>query len=164
MTGERQTGEREILPAGPVHAGVLAALHALAFRDPAPSGPAWDEAAFANLLAMPGVEGWILTEGGAPRALALWRMVLDEAELLTIGTDPAARGHGLGRALLAQGLHSLTARGVAKIFLEVAVINTAAIALYASAGFIEAGRRRGYYQHGGQSIDALIMMLEPPPP
>lgn len=158
------TGVREIVPAGPAHAGVLAALHALAFADPAPSGPAWDQAAFAGLLAMPGIEGWIQTEGGRPRALALWRMVLDEAELLTIGTDPAARGRGLGRALLTHGLQSLMARGVAKIFLEVAVTNTAAIALYASAGFANAGRRRGYYQHAGRSIDALVMMLEPPAP
>lgn len=150
----------DIQPAGPAHAAVLAALHAQAFADPAESGPAWDAASFTGLLASPGVQGWILTLDGLPVALSLWRQVLDEAELLTIGADPAARGRGLGRRLLRDGLARLAALGVARIFLEVAVTNTAAIALYASAGFANAGLRRGYYHHAGQAIDANVMCLD----
>ena len=154
------TDPLRIAAAGPVHAPVLAALHASAFADPAISGPAWDTASFVSLLALPGVEGWILMEGEVPRALSLWRTVLDEAELLTIGTDPAARGRGLGRALLLAGLEHLSALGVATAFLEVAVTNTAAIGLYASVGFTRTGRRKGYYQHAGLSTDAHIMMFD----
>lgn len=150
----------EIVPAGPAHAGVMAALHALAFADPALSGPAWDMPAFAGFLATPGITGFILMEDGVPRALSLWRQVLDEAELLTIGTDPAARGRGLGAMLLLHGLTHLKQNGVARIFLEVAVTNTAAQSLYASSGFTNAGRRRGYYQHAGQSIDANVMAID----
>ncbi len=149
-----------IIAAGPAHADVLAALHASAFADPTVSGPAWDAASFASLLALPGVEGWILMEGEAPRALSLWRTVLDEAELLTVGTDADARGRGLGRTLLLAGLEHLSGLGVATAFLEVAVTNTAAIRLYASVGFIVTGRRKGYYQHAGVSTDANIMMLD----
>lgn len=150
----------EIVAAGPAHAQVLAALHGLAFADPALSGPPWDAASFASLLSTPGVQGFILTEQGQPRALSLWRHVLDEGELLTIGTDPAVRGRGLGRRLLRQGLAHLAANGVARVFLEVAVTNTAAIRLYASCGFTNAGRRRGYYRHGDLSIDAHVMATD----
>lgn len=150
----------EIMPAGPVHADVLAALHTLAFADPALSGPAWDAASFTSLLSMPGVDGFILTVMGVPRALSLWRHVLDEGELLTIGTDPAVRAQGLGRTLLRHGLSHLASQGVTRCFLEVAVTNTAAIRLYASYGFQNAGRRRHYYQHAGESIDASVMAID----
>ncbi|MFY8094891.1 MAG: GNAT family N-acetyltransferase [Niveispirillum sp.] len=150
----------DIVPAGPAHAQVLSALHARAFADPALSGPAWDAAAFLSLLSTPCVEGFILTVEGVPRALSLWRHVLDEGELLTIGTDPAVRSRGLGRTLLRHGLTHLAARGVVRCFLEVAVTNTAATGLYASCGFQNAGRRRGYYQHGGVSIDATVMGID----
>ncbi|MBP7338194.1 GNAT family N-acetyltransferase [Niveispirillum sp.] len=150
----------EIVAAGSAHAPVLAALHALAFADAALSGPAWDAGAFASLLSTPGVEAFILLVDGTPLALSLWRHVLDEGELLTIGTDPAAQGRGLGTALLRQGLAHLAAAGVTRCFLEVAVTNTAAINLYASCGFTNAGRRRGYYQHAGKSIDAHVMVTD----
>ncbi|MFV3129542.1 GNAT family N-acetyltransferase [Niveispirillum sp. KHB5.9] len=150
----------DILPAGLAHARVLAALHAVAFADPALSGPAWDEGAFASLLATPGVEGFILTLEGEPVALSLWRHVLDEAELLTIGAIPDARGRGLGGTLLRHGLAHLAGLGVTRVFLEVAVTNTAAIRVYASAGFTNAGRRRGYYRHREQSIDADVMVTD----
>lgn len=150
----------EIVTAGPAHAEVLAALHTLAFADPALSGPAWDAASFVSLLSAPGVEGFILIQDGRPCALSLWRHVLDEGELLTIGTDPAVRARGLGRILLRHGLAHLVARGVTRIFLEVAVTNTAASRLYASCGFANAGRRRGYYRHGDRSIDANVMAID----
>lgn len=149
-----------LVAAGPAHVEILAALHAAAFADPSISGPPWDAGSFASLLALPGVEGWVLMDGETPCALSLWRIVLDEAELLTIGTDPAARGRGLGRTLLQAGLNHLAALGVTAAFLEVAVTNTAAIGLYASAGFTVTGRRKGYYQHAGVSTDANIMMLD----
>lgn len=150
----------EIVAAGPAHTDVMAALHGLAFADPALSGPAWDATAFAGFLSTPGIAGFILTDRGVPRALSLWRQVLDEGELLTIGTDPGARGQGLGAMLLRHGLVHLKENGVARIFLEVAVTNTAAQSLYASNGFTNAGRRRGYYQHAGRSIDANVMAID----
>ncbi|KPF88002.1 hypothetical protein IP70_00485 [alpha proteobacterium AAP38] len=150
----------EIIPAAPAHADVMAALHAVAFADPALSGPAWDAPAFAGFLATPGIMGFILMADGEPCALSLWRQVLDEGELLTIGTDPAARGRGHGTTLLRHGLAHLRTNGVARVFLEVAVTNTAAQALYASQGFTNAGLRRGYYQHAGLSIDANVMATD----
>jgi ribosomal-protein-alanine N-acetyltransferase len=43
------------------------------------------------------------------------------------------------------------------MFLEVAADNKAANALYAGAGFVQVGERRGYYPDGG---DALVLRLD----
>ena len=48
--------------------------------------------------------------------------------------------------------------GVKSLFIEVAVSNQAALALYASSGFEKAGTRKNYYERGdGSHEDALIM-------
>lgn len=122
----------------------LARLHAAAFRRPRP----WSAAEFAALLARP--ETLLAV---APQGFALARAVADEAELLTLAVAPEARRCGLGARLLAQVLEAAAARGATALFLEVGTDNAAARALYARAGFAEAGRRRGY--HDGS--DALIL-------
>ena len=50
------------------------------------------------------------------------------------------------------------ARGAEDVFLEVAADNKAARALYASAGYQEAGHRKSYYNGPkGQKVDALVL-------
>jgi ribosomal-protein-alanine N-acetyltransferase len=130
-------------------AAALARLHGRCFTLP----PPWSEAAFAGLLAQPGV--FLRTEAAG---FVLGRVILDEAELLTLAVDPAARRQGAGRRLLAAFAAEAAARGATRVFLEVASGNMAARALYAGAGWAEAGRRRGYYQGaGGAADDALIL-------
>lgn len=93
-----------------------------------------------------------------PEGFALVRITLDEAELLSIAVRPKAQGKGAGAALLAELLARLQGAGVRQLFLEVAEDNAAARALYASAGFGEVGRRRGYYARAeGPAIDALVL-------
>jgi ribosomal-protein-alanine N-acetyltransferase len=130
----------------------LAGLHALAFSAP------WDAAAFEALLGQAGVLAIEVPEG-----FILIRSVADEAEILTLAVDPAARRQGLGTRLVREGALASAARGATRLFLEVADDNHAALALYARAGFTEAGRRRGYYARpeGGRQ-DALILALNLP--
>ncbi len=78
-----------------------------------------------------------------------------EAEVHTIGVDPASQGHGIGRALL-RGLLRAVPR--ATVFLEVRTDNDVARALYESEGFAVVGLRRGYYASGA---DAYTMRREP---
>lgn len=93
-----------------------------------------------------------------PEGFVLARAVLDEAEILSIATDPAQRRRRIGRALLDALLATLEDRGTARVFLEVATDNAPARALYAAAGFAETGRRRGYYPRAGAAAaDALIL-------
>ena len=48
------------------------------------------------------------------------------------------------------------------VFLEVRPSNLHAIALYQSLGFVEVGRRRGYYQAEVGREDALVLKLSLP--
>jgi ribosomal-protein-alanine N-acetyltransferase len=136
----------------------LADLHARAMSVP----PPWSQTDFLTLLAAPGV---FLC--GDPQGFALGRVAADEAELLTIAVAPEARRQGLGRARLSAFQAEAARRGAVTAYLEVAETNAAARALYDAAGWVEAGRRRGYYRaEAGPAIDALVMTrrLAPTPP
>jgi ribosomal-protein-alanine N-acetyltransferase len=87
-----------------------------------------------------------------PAGFCAWRQTApDEAELLNLGVDPAARRRGVGSALL----EALRREAQGEIFLEVAEPNAAAIALYTSAGWQAVALRRGYYDGG--RINAVVM-------
>lgn len=131
----------------------LAAIHVEAFDRPGETP--WTEAAFADLLAQTGV---FAVE--APDGFVLMRTVADEAEILTLAVRPAARRGGQGARLVGEGVLAAAARGAGRVFLEVAEDNAAARALYARAGFAEAGRRPGYYAAAdGGRRDALLLAL-----
>lgn len=93
---------------------------------------------------------------------AISRIVAGEAELLTIVLEPETRGRGLAGGLLAHHALSVRKAGGEMLFLEVAADNAPALALYRKAGFVEIGRRKGYYPAGGgePSRDALTMRAD----
>jgi len=127
----------------------LAAIHAEAFA------AAWDRATLSELLASPGVFA-VAEEDG----FILIRVVVDEAEILTLAVQPSARRAGLGARLVEAAVVRAAALGAERMFLEVAEGNAAARALYARSGFVEMGRRRGYYSHAdGRREDALTLVL-----
>lgn len=129
---------------------ILAACHARAFAD---AGRAWSTEEFAGLL----TSALVFAVGDA-RAFALGRVIADEAELLTLATDPAQRRQGLARRCLAGFEASAQARGAAMALLEVAEDNAPAQALYRTAGYRETARRPRYYARGhGIMVDALIL-------
>jgi len=132
-------------------AGALASLHALTFDDP------WSAAAFETLLASPGVFALTARTDNGAAGLILARAVVDEAEILTLATAPSHRRRGVGRALVEASAGAAAAAGARAVFLEVAADNAAALALYAGAGFVAVGRRRGYYARGASRIDAVVL-------
>ena len=131
---------------GVADAPALAALHAAAFE----AAERWDAAAIATLLAMPGAFGLSIPAAG----FVLARVAADEAEILTLAVIPPARRQGHAGALLGGAMAGALLRGAGTMFLEVSDRNGAARALYARAGFAEAGRRRRYYADGA---DALVL-------
>ena len=128
----------------------LATRHADAFK--ADMRP-WSVKEFETLLSSSHVH---LVE--VENAFALLRIIVDEAEILTLATDPAHRRQGLARALLATLAQEARTHGAKTIFLDVAETNTAARALYAGAGFEEKGRRTAYYQTPDGRVDALLLV------
>ena len=136
----------------------LAALHARAMSVP----PPWSPAAFAACLSDPACFTLTLPVAGAtPAALLIGRVVLDEAELLTLATAPENRRQGLARQLLAAFAASARQRGAASAFLEVAEDNRAARALYAADGWTQTGRRPGYYRRPGLPPVAALLLARP---
>lgn len=138
----------DLVPAALVHAELLAGMHRICFADP------WSVRSMAEVLAMPGTEGLIAVDDDAgPAGLALWRSILDEAEILTIAVLPPWRRAGLGGRLLSAAMTGARSRGAAHMFLEAAADNTAALALYHRHGFRRTGTRKGYYA----GVDAVTM-------
>ncbi len=127
----------------------LAAIHAAAFSDPRP----WSAAEIAALLDGPGT--FLVAE---PAGFVMGRVILDEAEVLTIAVAPQAQGQGIGGRLMARFAEQAQARGAARGFLEVSAPNAPARALYARSGWAECGRRKGYYRDAsGAPCDAVLM-------
>lgn len=83
------------------------------------------------------------------------RHSFDQAEILTLVTDPQNRRAGLGRSLAEEGFKILRDKGAEILFLEVAEDNTAAIELYRAAKFEQFGRRPAYYKRENGRVAAL---------
>ncbi len=127
----------------------LSRLHARCFDTPRP----WTAAEISNLIAEPAVK--IVSEDCG---FAMVRVVVDEAELLTLAVAPDARRRGTGSRLLSAVMEAARAEGAKDMFLEVSAENGAALGLYRKFGFHEVGMRPGYY--GGQdgtAVDALTL-------
>ena len=120
----------------------LANLHKLCF----PHKP-WSAEDFAELKKS-GCE-IIASQNG----FIVYRTVLDEAEIITIGVHPDARKAGIASAMLGIMENELKKSGVKSIFLEVAENNAPARELYKSNGYSEIGVRAGYYD----GVDAIMM-------
>jgi ribosomal-protein-alanine N-acetyltransferase len=129
-------------------AELLAAIHARSFAE------SWSEKSFTELLLSPGMMVQIAKDG---TGFILWRMVADEAEILTLAIDPDFRRQGLGRLLVNDALAQAKEKNIARFFLEVEEKNQAALALYKSSGFTAINRRVDYY---GQGRSAILMEIK----
>ncbi|WP_254054759.1 GNAT family N-acetyltransferase [Pseudophaeobacter sp. EL27] len=132
----------------------MARIHAAAFLQSRP----WSTEEFTSLLESP-----LSYACGDRRCFALVRVIADEAELLTIATDPEFQCQGLARRLMQDWQTLGQSRGAKTCFLEVAEDNCAAIALYLAEGFATCGRRSGYYaRRNAAAVDAIVMQKELP--
>jgi ribosomal-protein-alanine N-acetyltransferase len=150
-------GRFVLKPMGALDLDRAARLHREAF---APLGERpWTRQDIAELLASAGGGGLLLWLEDRDLGMALWRTIVDEAELLTIAVDMAYRRRGAARAMLVAVIDRALQQGARALFLEVGVDNPAARSLYAQMGFETVGRRPGYYQRPAGVADALVMRL-----
>ena len=89
--------------------------------------------------------------------IVFW-LVADEMHLLNLAVHPEKRRRGVARVLLQEALRRSRALGAKGAWLEVRPSNTPALALYASFGFKEMGRRPRYYEDTQE--DAILLVLE----
>jgi len=78
-----------------------------------------------------------------------------EAEIENLAVVTEARRRGLGAALCVAGLEAAIAAGAQAIELEMRAGNTAALGLYERLGFVQTGRRAGYYANPPE--DAVLL-------
>lgn len=116
---------------------------------------AWSEALIRDHFA----EGVARYRGidldGAVVAYAVSGFDGDAFHLLNVAVAESERGRGLGGALLDDALALGVAAGAGEAWLEVAVTNDAALAMYRARGFKDVRIRPRYYQPEG--VDALVM-------
>ncbi|MBU0725597.1 MAG: ribosomal protein S18-alanine N-acetyltransferase [Alphaproteobacteria bacterium] len=148
-----------VVAAGRYDVGIIATLQEMCFDQP------WGRDFVARMFAVQGGYSLLLkatTQAGrTPIGFAMCQIVVDEAELLTLGVLPQFRGRGLGRLLVLDCLDRAQDRGVRSMFLEVSERNRPAQRLYQSAGFSIIGRRPKYYREiDGGLTDALNMRCD----
>jgi len=164
MAAELELPVYDIQAVGAFDLGKLARLHRACFDEP------WSKTDLAHLLALPGGLGLMARTNGVrrlgfdtrrPVGFTLCRVTRDESELLSIGVAPEARRAGLATLLVRQSIQRCRAGGARCMFLEVAIDNPGAQALYFREGFREVGRREEYYRRaGGVRVAALTMRAE----
>lgn len=140
-----------VVRVGPKSASTLQALHAPLFDPP------WTTDAIAWQLEQPGSVA-LATDDDELKGFILFRVTADEAEILILAVAAQHQGRGLGAALLSAALVEAGRLGVDDMWLEVAIDNAPALAVYSRAGFAEAGRRPRYYRRSaGETVDALLL-------
>lgn len=116
----------------------------------------WSRGIFVDCLRVPYVCE-ILEQAGRIAGYAVMSLGGDEAHLLNLCLDEAARGHGLANFLLEHLMRRATGEGVRVVYLEVRPSNVQAIKLYRRAGFVRIGVRRNYYRAAEGREDALVL-------
>ncbi len=140
-------------------------IHATSFSS------AWGDGELATMLNQKNTYCLVAKPDGTENLIAgflMYRILVSEAEILTIAIDPKFRKTGLGAALLEEMTRNCLGERLEEIFLEVEGSNEAALKLYKKLGFKKVGERRGYYQkpqladhdENTSTGDALIMRLD----
>jgi ribosomal-protein-alanine N-acetyltransferase len=131
--------EPSLSEARPSDAAELAALHGASFHR------GWSEDEFERLLLERAVVAHRATIGRRLVGFIISRIIVGEAEILSVAVASSRRGKGLARQMLNLHLRRLAGLGTRTVFLEVGEGNISANRLYQRAGFRMVGRREGYY-------------------
>ncbi len=100
---------------------------------------------------------WVAELDGRVVGMLVAWLIVDEIHIATIAAHPGFRKQGIGEKLLSHTLQSAKDEGAVSSFLEVRESNTAALELYRKFGYVEDGRREGYYKDNGES--AILMSV-----
>jgi ribosomal-protein-alanine N-acetyltransferase len=127
----------------------ILAIERASFADP------WSAPDFRSVMNTPQTIFLVAEDESGVIGYVVVLTVLDESEVLNLAVAPARRGAAIGSLLLDTAIAGAAERGARETFLEVRESNAAARRLYASRGFAEISRRRGYYRSPVE--DALVL-------
>ncbi len=105
-------------------------------------------------LSRPDIRFFVARRDGASLACGALRIAGDYGEVKRMYVAPAARGEGLGRAILARLESEAGRAGLRVMRLETGIHQAEAIALYRSAGYVDCG------PFGEYRPDPLSLFLE----
>lgn len=135
---------------------LLADIHQAAFAVMDEDG--WSASSIEDLYNHEGVCFYVAMTGDDIQAFAIVRTVGDEAELLTLASNPAAQKRGLALAVMKHVFADMKRGRVVRLFLEVRADNEPAANLYKKVGFQNMGLRKNYYKtNTGKRIDACTL-------
>jgi len=123
-------------------------------------GAAWSSALLTQDFAYGGKRYRGVAMDGELVAYAVYGFDGDAFSLMNLAVVPEARGKGLGRLLVDDFLAEAARLAAHEAWLEVAVNNESALALYRSYGFEDVRVRPRYYQP--DDVDALVMRVRLP--
>lgn len=120
----------------------------------------WREQDYVRIFTSDGPRRWsmVLEENGRLTGFIVVGNIGREWELENILVADTAKRRGLGTRLMFEFLGLARERGATSVFLEVRESNRPARGLYEKWGFMEAGRRKGYYAEPTE--DAIVYRLE----
>lgn len=136
------------------YAGTYADIHSACFSR------GWNESTMRQMLLMPGSVGLIAYEREVPAGIAMFAYSPEQADIVTFAVLPEYRGKHVSDELMDKAFSFLKENGIREVFLEVAVDNGHAIALYQRHGFRQVGRRPNYYVRGDVKTDAFVMRVD----
>lgn len=130
----------------------IADLEKICFSDP------WSEKSIASELENP-LSCWLVSvDNNRVLGYIGSQTVLDGADMMNVAVSPDFRNQGIGGNLIKELITLVKEKGAVCLMLEVRASNKNAIHLYERNGFIQVGRRPGYYRNPKE--DALIMRKE----
>lgn len=134
----------------------MSKLHGMCFA------AGWSEESIRTTLSLAGAGALVAELGGTVRAFLQYRIASDEAEIITLCTEPRWRRRALAEKLVLRLRELLRVQNINKLHLEVAADNRAAEALYRKLGFAVTGRRKDYYARKDTTpVDAAVMSITP---
>lgn len=134
------------------HVDGIAQLERICFSDP------WSENSIRSEVSNPLSLWLVATDGDKIAGYVGSQSVLGWADMMNLAVAPEYRRLGIGENLVIELINRLKENHVTCLTLEVRLSNSAAIALYSKLGFLEVGRRPGYYHNPRE--DALILRKE----
>ena len=120
----------------------ITALEKTCFTD-----DAWTKQMLIDALSDKNITVLVAKDDNKLLGYGVLRIVLDEAEIDNIAVDPQNARCGIGTKLLSKMLELAKEFGAKTAFLEVAVNNKSANALYVKQGFKVLSLRKNYYKN-----------------
>lgn len=102
---------------------------------------------------------WVITLDERVIGYGVMSVAVDECHILNVCIHPDWQGQGLGGKMISRLLNLGRQHGAESAFLEVRVSNAKAFQLYQRFGFVEVGRRKGYYPATQGREDARVLSL-----